>query len=149
MAGRVRHLDTNTPRQCDQQLPCSNCQKVKAVCVYDQEQDGRRRTARKRNIQELESQKETLERILEALRNADENDAQLMLRMIKDNASLEDLTEIAAKQTQSHGGNRIKRPALSISALCDTTLFRVPAQPWTNATDDDDLVSHLISIFFT
>jgi hypothetical protein len=33
--------------------------------------------------------------------------------------------------------------------LSDIALFRVPAHPWTSVTEDDDFVSHLISLWFT
>lgn len=39
------------------------------------------------------------------------------------------------------------RPALSIDRLIDEPSFRVPASPWTTVTNDDHLVSHLISVW--
>lgn len=33
--------------------------------------------------------------------------------------------------------------------LSDMAPFRVPAHPWTSITEDDDFVSHLISLWFT
>ncbi|KAK5102803.1 hypothetical protein LTS08_003603 [Lithohypha guttulata] len=39
--------------------------------------------------------------------------------------------------------------ALKISRLIDTPLVTVSAWPWTTATDDDTLVSHLISMWLT
>lgn len=33
--------------------------------------------------------------------------------------------------------------------LADMVLFKVPAAPWTSVTNDDELVSHLISLWFT
>lgn len=41
------------------------------------------------------------------------------------------------------------RRVMPIQRLADTPIHRVPAKPWTNVTDDDDLVSHLISIWCT
>lgn len=38
---------------------------------------------------------------------------------------------------------------VTLESLCDIPLFRVPARPWTGVTDDSDLVSHLISLYFT
>lgn len=38
---------------------------------------------------------------------------------------------------------------VTLEMLCDTPLFQVPAKPWTAITDDDHLVSHLISLYFT
>lgn len=38
---------------------------------------------------------------------------------------------------------------MDIHYLCDEAPIKVPAKPWTNVTDDADLVSHLISLYFT
>lgn len=38
---------------------------------------------------------------------------------------------------------------VTLESLCDIPLFNVPARPWTEVTDDDDLVSHLVSLYFT
>lgn len=38
---------------------------------------------------------------------------------------------------------------VTLESLCDIPLYRVPAKPWTDVTDDDDLVSHLVSLYFT
>lgn len=38
---------------------------------------------------------------------------------------------------------------VTLESLCDIPLFRVPAKPWTEVTDDNDLVSHLVSLYFT
>lgn len=38
---------------------------------------------------------------------------------------------------------------VTLDSLCDIPLLEVSARPWTEVTDDDDLVSHLISLYFT
>ncbi|KAJ5963790.1 Transcription factor [Penicillium vulpinum] len=38
---------------------------------------------------------------------------------------------------------------VTLESLCDIPLFKVPAKPWTTVTDDDYLVSHLVSLYFT
>ncbi|KAJ5747544.1 uncharacterized protein N7511_009240 [Penicillium nucicola] len=38
---------------------------------------------------------------------------------------------------------------ITLESLCDIPLFEVQAKPWTRVTDDDYLVSHLISLYFT
>lgn len=38
---------------------------------------------------------------------------------------------------------------VSLESLCDIPLFRVPAKPWTDVTGDSELVSHLVSLYFT
>ncbi|KUM60128.1 hypothetical protein ACN42_g7010 [Penicillium freii] len=38
---------------------------------------------------------------------------------------------------------------VTLESLCDIPLFEVPAEPWTKVTDDNYLVSHLVSLYFT
>ncbi|KAJ5143224.1 pathway-specific regulatory protein [Penicillium bovifimosum] len=38
---------------------------------------------------------------------------------------------------------------MDIHYLCGNAPFKVPAKPWTKVTDDDDLVSHLVSLYMT
>ncbi|KAJ6002440.1 Transcription factor [Penicillium sp. IBT 35674x] len=38
---------------------------------------------------------------------------------------------------------------VTLENLCDVPLLQVPAKPWTEITDDNDLVSHLVSLYFT
>lgn len=38
---------------------------------------------------------------------------------------------------------------ISVGRLCDKPLFQVSCKPWTTTTDDDHLVSSLMSLYFT
>ena len=38
---------------------------------------------------------------------------------------------------------------ISVEKLCDIPLIQVSARPWTTVTNDNHLVSHLISLYFT
>lgn len=38
---------------------------------------------------------------------------------------------------------------ITLENLVDIPLFQVPAKPWTDVSDSDDHVSHLISLYFT
>lgn len=81
--------------------------------------------------------------------------------MIKTNAPLDDIIQYAVIHSDAvHDGHlatptsatefaRSRRAVLSINALCDTPTIRVCAAPWTSVTDDNDLVSHLVSVYFT
>lgn len=84
--------------------------------------------------------------------------------MIKTNAPLDDIIRYAVLHSdpmyESNNATsttltsavdmaRSKRAALSINALCDTPTIRVSAGPWTSVTDDNELVSHLVSVYFT
>jgi hypothetical protein len=42
-----------------------------------------------------------------------------------------------------------RRKVMDIHYLCDEAPINVPAQPWTEVTKDSDLVSHLVSLYFT
>lgn len=42
-----------------------------------------------------------------------------------------------------------RRKVMDVHFLCDTPPMRVPAKPWTTVTDDDEIVSHLVSLYFT
>lgn len=147
--------------QCNQQQPCSNCIKTGTKCVFDQEQDGRRRAARKRNVEELELKRDALDTILEALRTADDKNTQHLLNLIKSNVPLDEIIQYASDIGQDLSKGRLtnltaaidtrlsRKKVLSIDYLCDTPPYRVPAAPWTTVTEDDDLVSHLVSTYCT
>lgn len=78
-----------------------------------------------------------------------------MIQLIRNEAPLNDIIQRAEMLASQHDQNRNKlrartrRTALDIAALTDQPPIRVPAKPWTNVTDDDHAVSHLISIYFT
>jgi hypothetical protein len=47
------------------------------------------------------------------------------------------------------GRNQARRRVLDARRLSDDPLWEVPANPWTDVTDDDAFVSHLVSLWFT
>lgn len=130
-------------------------------CVYDQGQDGRRRAARKRNVEELEHKRDALDTILDALRDSNEEIVQTLLKLIRSHAPLEEIINFASTCTGEIAEDQLtsfavaldavqpRRSVLSISALVDIPPIKVPARPWTSVTEDDDFVSHLVSTYFT
>ncbi|KAL3474810.1 fungal-specific transcription factor domain-containing protein [Aspergillus californicus] len=44
---------------------------------------------------------------------------------------------------------RFRPKVMDVHYLCDFAPVKVPAKPWTTVTDDDALVSHLVSLYFT
>lgn len=46
-------------------------------------------------------------------------------------------------------GPSFRRKVMDIHFLCDEAPCKVRAAPWTTVTQDDDLVSHLVSLYFT
>lgn len=133
--------------------------------MYDSGQDGRRRAARKRNVEELELKRDALDTILEALREADDEHVQHLLTLIRSNAPLDDIIQYASANGQNIPEEQLasiavamdtglsRKSVLTIDALCETTQppppITVPASPWTIVTSDDAFVSHLVSTYFT
>lgn len=95
---------------------------------------------------------------------------QELLQMIRDRLSLDQIrtyldrvlpdtsrvrTEEASKKTKIHDipaeddESQPRSHTMDIRYLCDDAPCKVPAKPWTNVTDDDDLVSHLVSLYMT
>ncbi|KAL2800285.1 fungal-specific transcription factor domain-containing protein [Aspergillus keveii] len=60
--------------------------------------------------------------------------------------SPEDLQSVGSQDSSSAMVNHSR---ISIRELCDTPLLRVECRAWTAVTQDDHLVSHLISVYFT
>lgn len=46
-------------------------------------------------------------------------------------------------------GPSFRPRVMDIRYLCGEVTFAVPAKPWTTVTEDDNLVSHLVSLYFT
>lgn len=61
-------------------------------------------------------------------------------------AKLEDMRHIISVDTE---GPSFRSKVMDIHYLCDEAPLKVPARPWTSVTDDADLVSHLVSLYFT
>lgn len=66
-------------------------------------------------------------------------------------ASSESLQEVRLKAGYEieSGAPPLRSKVMDVHYLCDSAPVKVPAKPWTTVTDDDALVSHLISLYFT
>ncbi|PWY90602.1 C6 transcription factor [Aspergillus sclerotioniger CBS 115572] len=137
--------------------------------------DMRRKYAMKRKLERLEQAEETLVRLIDALRESESKRLAQLLNLIRSNASYEELKIFLAQQFNPKEfelspelrelRNQISRPSedeeeqsshsraprrmLDVRRLADSPVYRVPAKPWTKVTADDDLVSHLVSLWFT
>ncbi|PYH43688.1 fungal specific transcription factor domain-containing protein [Aspergillus saccharolyticus JOP 1030-1] len=138
--------------------------------------DMRRKFAMKRKLERLEQAEDTLMRLIETLRDSDSEDLAQVLNLIRSNASVDEIQtyldqELLGPHDELSPGlqeirNQLSRPSeeadddsrsarhgsrrmLDVRRLADSPVYRVPAKPWTKATDDDDLVSHLISLWLT
>lgn len=83
-------MPTNFLSQCIGSNPCRNCEENSLYCEVNDETDGRRRTALKRKVEDLEQDREFLVKLVEALRNDDQHALQLF-NLIRSNASLDDI----------------------------------------------------------
>ncbi|KAL2812016.1 hypothetical protein BJX63DRAFT_433018 [Aspergillus granulosus] len=162
--------------KCRGDPPCQHCVANGLECHVDEMADMRRKTAMKRKVDRLEQASDTLDRLLDALRESEDKRLARVLSLIQSNASVDELrsflegnfsrTEIVkTSELQELQQNlrrssdepdeddlRASRPPrrmLDVRRLADSPVYRVPAKPWTTVTDDDDLVSHLVSLFFT
>ncbi|KAH1610268.1 hypothetical protein KXV55_006288 [Aspergillus fumigatus] len=152
--------------------PCNSCKTADAECVFDESLDLRRKVAAKRNLEELSYYRSLLYALLESLRNSDETELNEILDHIRGSPSLNSIAAIVAKPTidpsdvsseDLKGGSEesssqagAREPVyldihsrITMEKLCDIPLVQVPAKPWTSVTDDGQLVSHLVSLYFT
>ena len=131
----------------------------------------RRKGAMERKIETLEDAERLLLDLVETLKDDQNIRTSQLINLIRSNASLDEIrlflerqfspeereTMPAVGETQNHlakmpmGESRARpgRGVMAIQRLADIPVHRVPAKPWTNVTDDDDLVSHLVSIWCT
>ncbi|PYI01575.1 C6 transcription factor [Aspergillus sclerotiicarbonarius CBS 121057] len=152
--------------QCSGTAPCDWCTKHNLACRIDESTDSRRKIHIKRKIESLESDRDVLTRVLESLRNSGVTRMHSLLQLIRSNASLGELQlfvddrlenartadsalEDDEVQMPDDSVFKIPRRVMNVKRLADQPIFRVPAKPWTRVTDDDDFVSHLISLYFT
>ncbi|GKZ97230.1 hypothetical protein AnigIFM59636_011983 [Aspergillus niger] len=118
--------------------------------------DMRRKYTTKRKLEHLEEAGETLLRFIDALRESESKRLKQFLYLIRSNSP--ELREIQSQishpsddgdEEQPPFQTRNLRCVLDVRRLADSPVHRVPAKPWTTVTDDDDLVSHLISLWLT
>lgn len=149
------------------------------MCIFDESLDQRRRVAAKRTADELNYHRDLLNDLFKLIRAADEPHALRLLDIIRRDASAEEirayiyetLSMIDQRPSRHPGGEdqgvvhkledfrqmvnvegagpSFRRKVMDIHFLCDEAPCKVPAKPWTSVTEDDDLVSHLVSLYFT
>ncbi|KAE8155093.1 hypothetical protein BDV25DRAFT_37817 [Aspergillus avenaceus] len=114
-----------------------------------------------------------LQDLLYVMRSVDESHAQELFALMRADASIPQLrafidrtlSEVqvtTGEEEKIHRLGQVRnrvdvesgippfRPkVMDVQYLCDIAPFRVPAHPWTTVTDDDALVSHLVSLYFT
>lgn len=103
----------------------------------------------KRAFSELNSRSEILETLLSSLRNNDARANEALLDIIRSGATTVEIAQHAIDLSKRTGASikRTRTSVMDIVTLTDQPLFRIPAQPWTETTDDDNGVSHLFSTY--
>ncbi|KAL4742988.1 fungal-specific transcription factor domain-containing protein [Aspergillus similis] len=158
---------------CSGKQPCDTCRTLNRECVFDETLDQRRRVAAKRTAEELDYYRGLYNDLLRAMREEDRSSAIELVDMIRRDATNEELRHHIGAMLRVTGKRRDEteevvsnlediqcminedtmqswRPqVMDIQYLCVDAPYRVPAQPWTNVTTDSDLVSHLVSLYFT
>ncbi|GAB1196172.1 hypothetical protein APSETT444_005439 [Aspergillus pseudonomiae] len=155
-------------------MACLACKKSKRKCIFDETLDQRRRVAAKRTADELSYHRDMLNDLLRVMRADDQSFGLRLLDIIRRDATAEEMRgfidealaqmegtdsadEVTVRKLEdvrrvinAEGAGPSFRPkVMDIHYLCDEVPFRVPAKPWTTVTEDADLVSHLISLYFT
>ena len=138
-------------------------------CAIDEEGDQRRKQVLKRKLNSLEEKGKLLDRLVTTLQETDRTSAAQIVNLIRSQASIEEIRafiddimerpklEKTPELIDACGGvkewhdahKRSMRSKPNPGQLSDTVLFRVPAYPWTKVSNDDNFVSHLISLWFT
>ncbi|PYH43596.1 Zn(II)2Cys6 transcription factor [Aspergillus saccharolyticus JOP 1030-1] len=161
-------------RKCSGVPPCDNCRAFNRQCIFDETLDQRRRVAAKRTADELSYHRDMLNDLLKVMRAEDQSYGLKLLEIIRNDASAEEIRAFIDEILGQDGGEskvgeeaeckleEVRRvidvegagpsfrpKVMDIHYLCDEVPYRVPARPWTTVTEDADLVSHLVSLYFT
>lgn len=104
-------------------------------------------------MEELYAKVNVFDTLLDPVRTTDDKSVAKVVKLIRNGASLDEIDQHARGTLQSAGTSqaleRTSNTVMSIAALVDEPPIHVPATPWTTVTEDDDFVSHLISMYFT
>ncbi|KAL6229680.1 hypothetical protein BDW75DRAFT_235016 [Aspergillus navahoensis] len=141
--------------KCTGAPPCANCLKSRLECTLDETADKRRRGVLKRKIDKLEDKEDLLVRLLEFFRESSNRCTIPLLNLIRHHASPAEIRfYIGQRPDRMQTPELIKvelpqRRIIDAEKPSDVPRFSVPARPWTSIISDDDLVSRLISSWFT
>ena len=138
-------------------------------CTIDETSDQRRKQVLKRKLDSLDEKGRLLDRLVSTIRESDKMSAVQIVNLIRGHATLEelrvfiddmlersrldktpDVVEVCNDLQRLHESERRSiRHRPNANQVSDIVLFRVPAFPWTTVTEDNDFVSHLLSLWFT
>ncbi|KAF3228409.1 hypothetical protein TWF106_007441 [Orbilia oligospora] len=161
-------------RKCDEESPkCSSCIESELECIYSIEGTARhKRNIIRDKIKDYESDIAKYERILEHIKESSVSSLQRVLEVIRGQATLEEImmfirndqapylpTEVISPVPTTSSLSLLmneewyqgieKLDRINLEILDDRPILDVTAHPWTTVTDDDELVSHLMSLYMT
>jgi hypothetical protein len=119
----------------------------------------------KRKLDSLEEDRELLLQLVSTLRGSSNSQVIQLLNLIRSNAPLDEIKDYMDKKMHEcpektpelmdiarmmrDARSQSRRRVMDVKRLSDDPLWKVPAKPWTKVSDDDDFVSHLVSLWFT
>ncbi|KAF3099696.1 hypothetical protein TWF569_001945 [Orbilia oligospora] len=161
-------------RKCDEESPkCSSCIESDLDCIYSVEGTARhKRNIIRDKIKDYESDIAKYERILDHIKGSSVSSLQRVLEVIRGQATLEEIMMFIRNDQAAYLPTELISPVPTTSSLSllmneewyqgiepldrinleildDRPILDVTAHPWTTVTDDDELVSHLMSLYMT
>ncbi|KAK5949259.1 hypothetical protein OHC33_009800 [Knufia fluminis] len=150
--------------KCTDGAPCQACKAHGTDCIKDESEDMRRRLAMKKRLESAESDRNLLDSLLEVFKIANREQINSLINLVRSNAPRQDLQAFLDNKSPSPDSTdhfnsesvdgdapRVHRKRRRTGAIADlmNPPIQVKASPWTTVTDDDDFVSHLMSLWFT
>ncbi|KAL3430981.1 hypothetical protein BDV09DRAFT_188809 [Aspergillus tetrazonus] len=150
-------------QRCTGTAPCRNCRR--RINEHGAQVDG--------ESGEDDYHKKLLTDIFRTIQSTDEAGSQPLLDLIRNGATFPEVrcwldqtptgvptpnqasttdvrdSKLRAGYEVESGAPPFRSKVMDIHYLCDSAPVKVPAKPWTTVTDDDGLVSHLVSLYFT
>lgn len=119
--------------------------------MIDSSRDARR--VRKRDLDDVFAKNHALSTILDTLRSADNDSVESLMRLIRNDATVNEIAEraqdvVSANTLLGKYKQQPRQAGTDFAAWIDEPPIQVKADPWTTATDDVG-VSHLLSVYFT
>ncbi|KAK6498184.1 hypothetical protein TWF506_004423 [Arthrobotrys conoides] len=161
-------------RKCDEESPrCGSCIESDLECLYRVEGTARhKRNIVRDKIKDYESDITKYERILDHIKESSVSSLQRVLEVIRGQATLEEIMMFIRNDQTPYLPTDVISPipttsplsllmneewyegvepldGINLEILDDRPILDLTASPWTTVTDDDELVSHLMSLYMT
>ncbi|KAI2860283.1 transcriptional regulator family: Fungal Specific TF [Aspergillus niger] len=113
------------------------------LCVFDLDEDMRRKLFHKRKLNELEAERDFLQQLVNTLRDSSDDKALQLLGLIRSQAPPAEL-QLYIENAMTDGDRQQSPVWADIPPV-----YHVPAEPWTSVSKSDDFVSYLVSLWLT